>query len=76
MPAYGKAGKMEVAFASQKHYISLYMMKKQVVDDHREQLAKQDVGKGCIRYGKPADMDFKVIESMFRATKASSEPPC
>ena len=26
--------------------------------------------------GKPADMDFKVIESMFRATKESSEPPC
>jgi uncharacterized protein YdhG (YjbR/CyaY superfamily) len=76
MPAYNKDGKAEVAFASQKQYISLYIMKTQLVDDHREQLAGLSVGKCCIRFGKPADMDFAVIASLLRATVHSPDAPC
>ena len=35
MPAYKRNGVLEVAFASQKQYIALYVMKKDVVDEFR-----------------------------------------
>jgi uncharacterized protein YdhG (YjbR/CyaY superfamily) len=76
MPGYKKNGKVEVAFASQKNYISLYILKHQVVIGHRDQLAGLSIGKGCIRYSKPEKMDFKVIESLLRATAETPEDPC
>jgi len=44
------AGIAEIAWASQKRYISLYVLRADVLDAHRGQLAGLDVGKGCIRY--------------------------
>ena len=76
VPTYCKNQRMEVAFASQKQYISLYCLKKQVVDDHREQLAGLSVGKGCIRFKKIDETDLKVIASLLRATALSPEKPC
>ena len=76
MPGYQKNGKIEVSFASQKNYISLYILKKQVVVDHASQLAGLSVGKGCIRYSKPEGMDFQVIESLLRATDETPEDAC
>ena len=76
MPAYSKNQKLEVAFASQKQYISLYFMKKQVVDDHRAQLTGLSVGKGCIRFKKIGESDLKVLASLLRATTLSAEEPC
>jgi hypothetical protein len=54
----------------------LYILKKQVVIDHASQLAGLSVGKGCIRYSKPEKMDFKVIESLLRATAETPEDAC
>ncbi|HEY1016042.1 MAG TPA: DUF1801 domain-containing protein [Herpetosiphonaceae bacterium] len=71
MPCYGRHGTPEVAFASQKGYISLYI-NQAVVDAHREQLAGLNVGKGCIRYPRPQRMDFAVIRSMLEATLTAS----
>ena len=76
VPTYSRNGKPEVAFGSKKQYISFYILKKRVVEDHREQLAGLPVGKGCIRYRKPVDMDFGVIGSMLNATVLSPEEPC
>ena len=76
MPGYKKNGVVEVGFASQKNYISLYILKESVVAAHRAQLAGLNVGKGCIRYSKPAKIDFVVVEQLLSATRDSAERPC
>jgi uncharacterized protein YdhG (YjbR/CyaY superfamily) len=76
MPTYSRAGIPEVAWASQKRYISLYVMRADVLDAHREQLAGLDVGKGCIRYSRPAAVDFTVVRSMLAAVAARRGPVC
>jgi uncharacterized protein YdhG (YjbR/CyaY superfamily) len=76
MPTYSKDGKPEVSFASQKNYISLYVMKSAVVEAYLPELAVASVGKGCIRYSKPEKIDFAVIEKLLVATRESSEAAC
>jgi uncharacterized protein YdhG (YjbR/CyaY superfamily) len=76
MPAYSRDGTAEVAWASQKRYISLYVMRADVLDAHRGQLAGLDVGKGCIRYRSPAAVDFTVVHSILAAVVASRGPVC
>ena len=76
MPAYSRDGIAEISWASQKRYISLYVMRADVLDAHRGQLAGLDVGKGCIRYRSPAAVDFSVVHSMLAAVAASRGPVC
>lgn len=76
MPAYSRDGVAEIAWASQKRYISLYVMRTDVLNAYRSQLADLDVGKGCIRYRSPAVVDFTVVRSMLTAVAASQGPVC
>jgi uncharacterized protein YdhG (YjbR/CyaY superfamily) len=76
MPVYKKNSVIEVAFASQKQYISLYIMKKDVVDEHREALPGCSIGKGCIRFSRPDRIDFDVVASLLRRTVESNSEPC
>lgn len=76
MPGYVRNGTVEVSFASQKQYIALYISKAGVVDAHRAALADLSVGKGCIRYRRPAQLDFGVIRQLLEATRDSPERPC
>ena len=77
MPGYKKDGIAEVGFASQKNYISLYILKQAVIEANRAALQGLNVGKGCIRYTKPAKMDFATVEKLLRGTvAATSEPVC
>jgi uncharacterized protein YdhG (YjbR/CyaY superfamily) len=76
MPTYSRDGTAEVAWASQKRYISLYVMRGDVLDAHRGRLASLDVGQGCIRYRSPAAVDFAVVRSMLTAVAASRGPVC
>jgi uncharacterized protein YdhG (YjbR/CyaY superfamily) len=76
MPAYRRNGSVEVAFASRKQYIALYVMKKDVVDEFREALAVASIGKGCIRFKKPEQIDFAVIQQVLRRTRESTSQPC
>ena len=76
MPTYSRDGIAEIAWASQKRYISLYVMRADVLDAHRGQLAGLDVGKGCIRYRSPAAVDFTTVRSMLTAVAASRGPVC
>ena len=76
MPCYKKHEKVEVAFASQKRYIALYITKQTVVDAYRGELAGLSVGKGCIRYPKPEKVDFAVITKLLTATRDSPEQAC
>jgi len=76
VPTYSRDGIAEIAWASQKRYISLYVMRADVLDAHRGQLAGLDVGKGCIRYRSPAGVDFAVVRSMLTAMAANRGPVC
>ena len=76
MPTYSRDGTAEIAWASQKRYISLYVMRADVLDAHRGQLDGLDVGKGCIRYRSPGAVDLSVVRSMFTAVAASRGRVC
>jgi uncharacterized protein YdhG (YjbR/CyaY superfamily) len=76
MPCYKNDGNIEVGFASQKNYISLYLLKRGVVDAHRTELAGASIGKGCIRFSKPEKIDFAVIERLLVAASESKDTAC
>lgn len=76
MPGYARSGVVEVAFASQKQYISLYILKQEVLDAHRGELRGIDLGKGCIRYRKPEQIDFDVVEKLLVGTRESAGEVC
>ena len=76
MPGYQRGGTVEVGFASQKQYVSLYILKQEVLDAHRAELGGLNVGKGCIRYRNPAKIDFDLVRRMLEATNASAGPIC
>ena len=78
MPSYSRNGEVEVAFASQKNYIAVYILRTDVMNAHRDLLKVKGVslGKGCIRYSKPEKIDFKVVEMMLKATQESTGLVC
>ena len=78
MPGYSRNGVVGVGFASQKHFIALYILRTDVMNAHRYLLNVPDItlGKGCIRYSKPEKIDFKVVEKMLKATVESSGDVC
>ncbi len=77
-PCYSRNGEVEVGFASQKHFIGLYILRTDVMDAHRALLKGKGItlGKGCIRYAKPDKIDFKVVEMLLKATQASTGVIC
>jgi uncharacterized protein YdhG (YjbR/CyaY superfamily) len=77
MPSYKKSGaEIEVAFASQKNYISLYILKEEVFNKYREALVGLNLGKGCIRYRKPQQIDFQIVEQILRDSHQSDSEIC
>jgi uncharacterized protein YdhG (YjbR/CyaY superfamily) len=77
MPSYKVPGsEVEVAFASQKNYISLYILKEAVLNEYRPALEGLNLGKGCVRYTKTERMDFSVIEQLLAASRDSDSPIC
>ena len=63
MPSYRRSSEVEVAFAGQKNYISLYILKQEVMEARKEAVAGVGIsfGKGCIRYSKPERTNFKTV---------------
>ena len=47
-----------------------------VLDAHRAQLASLSVGKGCIRYRKPEEVDWTLVTSLLAGTKATNAEIC
>jgi uncharacterized protein YdhG (YjbR/CyaY superfamily) len=66
MPGYARNGVVEVSFASHKQYISLYVLKQDVLDRHRSELAGLSLGKGVIRYRRATDVDLDCRASTAR----------
>lgn len=78
MPAYERApgGEGEIAFASQKQYISFYLLRTDVRQAFAERLADHDMGKGCLRFRKPEQVDFDLVRDLLRATAAGPGTVC
>jgi uncharacterized protein YdhG (YjbR/CyaY superfamily) len=76
--SYKRNGEVEVGFASQKHFIGLYILRTDVVNAHRHQLQGKGIsaGKGAIRYSRPERIDFDVVKSILRGTVDSTGPVC
>jgi uncharacterized protein YdhG (YjbR/CyaY superfamily) len=73
MPGYLREGE-GVGFAAQKQYLSFYVTRTDVLDAHRDRLAGLSVGKSCIRYRRPEQLDTDVLRSILEMTAATSEP--
>ncbi|MFG2514305.1 DUF1801 domain-containing protein [Streptomyces sp. NPDC048584] len=76
MPVYQRGGTAEIAFASQKRYISVYLMRGDVREAFEERLAGQDMGKGCLRFRRPESVDFGLVRDLLRATAAAPGEVC
>jgi uncharacterized protein YdhG (YjbR/CyaY superfamily) len=76
MPSYLRGGQIEVAFGKQARYLSLYSLKQPVFDAHRGDLAGLSLGKGCIRYRRPEQVDWNVVARMLSDTRASTDEVC
>lgn len=76
MPSYARDGKVEIAFASQKQYIALYLMKPTVITANKAALKGLNVGKACVRFPAPERMDFALIDKLLADSRDSPDAPC
>ena len=71
MPYYVDHGDL-VAFASQKHHVSVYVMGLRLAE-HRHELGTLDCGKGCIRFKQLEELPLDVLRTIVRETAADNE---
>lgn len=76
MPCYSRAGVVEVAFASQKNNLALYVLRKDVMDAYRSEFPPSSIGKGCIRYRNLDKIDYGIVEALLKGTYGSKGPIC
>ncbi|WP_433372020.1 iron chaperone [Streptosporangium sp. CA-115845] len=76
MPAYQRDGAVEIAFASQRQYISFYLLRGDVREAFEQRLAGQDMGKGCLRFRKPEKIDLGLVRDLLAATAAGPGTIC
>ncbi len=76
MPCYLRDDAVEVGFASQKAYISFYVAREAVLRASAGRLAGLSVGKGCIRYRRPDQIDPDVVRELLTATVVDTGPVC
>jgi uncharacterized protein YdhG (YjbR/CyaY superfamily) len=76
MPSYLRGDVVEVAFASQKTYVSLYILRQAALQANAEGLVGLSVGKGCIRFRRPEQIDPTVVRALLSATATDAGPVC
>lgn len=76
MPAYSRDDKVEVSFGQQAKYLSLYVLKQPVFEANRANLTGLDLGKGCIRYTRPEQIDWNVVSRVLSDTRKSADDIC
>jgi len=74
MPTYEHQDEMLCAYASQKHYMSLYM-DTSIVAEHGGGLAGLSIGKSCIRFRRLEDLPEDTIRVMLEETVARQVGP-
>jgi uncharacterized protein YdhG (YjbR/CyaY superfamily) len=64
MPSYTRDGTIDLNFALQAHYLTVYVWNRNVFEAHRAQLTGLNLGKACIRYRRPEQVDWDVARSL------------
>jgi uncharacterized protein YdhG (YjbR/CyaY superfamily) len=76
MPSYKRNDQVEVAFASQKQHISVYILIHDVMLNNQDRLKGLNHGKGCIRYSNPDKIDYQLITDLLKQTLESDSSIC
>jgi uncharacterized protein YdhG (YjbR/CyaY superfamily) len=76
MPSYLRRGEVEVAFASQKAYVSLYILRQAALNANLARLDGPSLGKGCVRFRRPEQIDPATVRALLAATLADDGPIC
>ena len=76
MPGYLRAGEVEVGFASQKQYLALYVLRRDAVEAQAKKLTGLSVGKGCIRFRRPEQIDQPTVRALLGSVVADTGPLC
>jgi uncharacterized protein YdhG (YjbR/CyaY superfamily) len=76
MPSYLRPGEVEVGSANHKAYISFYVLRRDALEAHAARLEGLSVGKGCIRFRRPDQIDPDTVRALLRSTAASTGPIC
>ena len=69
MPTYDLGGGNGFAFASQKQYLALYIVNQAAVAKNAAALKGLDMGKSCLRYRRPDQIDFALLEQLLKDTR-------
>jgi uncharacterized protein YdhG (YjbR/CyaY superfamily) len=75
-PCYSRNNVIEAGFASQKHFIGVYILKTDVMKKYKGELKGVSTGKGCIRFTNPEKIDYGVVQKMLRGTSESINSVC
>ena len=67
MPTYECEGGVPCAFASQKRYMSLYLVP-DLVEKYRAELSGLDVGKSCVRFRKLEKLSLDTVRVILQET--------
>jgi uncharacterized protein YdhG (YjbR/CyaY superfamily) len=77
MPSYSRDGNaVEVAFARQKNYISLYVLRESIIEANTHLLNGLSVGKGCIHFKRPEQIDPAIVRPLLSDSAADTGPIC
>jgi len=76
MPSYVRNNQVEVAFASRKQHICIYILIHEVMLNNNDRLEGLNHGKGCIRFSNPDKIDFALIEDLLKETVKSDSRIC
>jgi hypothetical protein len=57
-------------------YKKKYILKEEVLNKYREDLAHLNLGKGCIRYSKPQQIDFEIVKQLLLESHQSDSEIC
>lgn len=74
MPTYDVGEHIVAAFASQKHYMSLYM-NTDVVAAHKDELAHLNCGKSCIRFKSLDELPLDTVQTMLQESYEKAQSP-
>jgi uncharacterized protein YdhG (YjbR/CyaY superfamily) len=76
MPSYLRDGAVEIAFASQKAYISFYVLRQDALDANLDRVQGLSLGKGCIRFRTPDRIDADTVRAFLSSTAKSTGSIC
>jgi uncharacterized protein YdhG (YjbR/CyaY superfamily) len=73
MPSYVRDGTIDLNFALQAAYLSVYICNRSVFEAHRAELKGLNLGKACIRYRRPETVDWNVVRSLLADLRDSPD---